>query len=233
MKFRFSIWSYFIASTCVIVALAIPYWIPKQQVLSVHDAYVGYYRGLGITEGNGYFGRNWFKIKVDEGSEGYWEVRVSGQDYHKYIGYYRDGQIREEGYCAIEIYNNYDGIVPNRHDLLNAKFYDPNGKLISEVTNKTGKQILCYPNGQWKWELDLDKGKYAQLKTWHRNGQLASVERYSNGLRHGESVSFYSNGQIHRKAYYTNDKRSGTWLEYLEDGSLESETSYDVADNEF
>ncbi len=40
----------FIAVTCFAIAIAVPYWIPKRQVLTLNDAYVGYYRGLGLTQ---------------------------------------------------------------------------------------------------------------------------------------------------------------------------------------
>lgn len=63
--------------------LAIPYWIPRSEELS--ETRVGYYRGLGITEGSGYFGKNWYRIVVNN-SDGYLEVDVDELGYVPYRG---------------------------------------------------------------------------------------------------------------------------------------------------
>ncbi len=227
MRIRFSLRAMFIAVACFAIAMAVPYWIPKRQVLTLNDAYVGYYRGLGLTQRRGYFGRNWFRVVVHEDADGYWEVDVRGLGYNKYRGYYGSGQLREEGLCMVEENGGGYDIQPNRHDLLSAKFYDPNGKLISEVKNKTGKQVLCHASGQRLWELDLLDGKYSHVKRWYKNGQLAHESVYRDGNQHGISVGYYPNGQLEYRGTYEDGKKTGIWVQYSEDGILESESDHD------
>lgn len=217
----------FIAVACSAIAMAVPYWIPKRQVLTLNDAYVGYYRGLGLTQRRGYFGRNWFRVVVHEDADGYWEVDVSGLGYNKYRGYYGSGQLREEGLCMVEENGGGYDIAPNRHDLLSAKFYDPNGKLISEVKNRTGKQVLCHASGQRLWELDLLDGEYAHLRKWYKNGQLAHESAYRDGKQHGVSVGYYPNGQLNYRGTYEDGKKTGIWVHYSKDGIPESEADHD------
>lgn len=123
---------------------------------------------------------------------------------------------------------NGSDIMANRHDLLNGQFYDPTGNLISEVNNRTGKQILCYSNGTPSWELDVLNGKYTHVKMWHRNGQLSHECHYQNGNPHGSSVSYYPNVQIRFRGEYSNGNRTGVWKRYTEGGVMESETNEDV-----
>lgn len=225
MKIRFSLRTLLVAMAIVAVAIALPYWIPKRQVLSYNDAYVGYYRGLGLTDGGGYFGRNWYYVIVHEDIEGYWEVDINGLGYNDYRGYYGNGTLREHGQCIVRE-NGGGEIAPFRHDLLNAKFYDPDGNLISEVKNRTGKQILCHADGQPWWELDLLEGKYAHLKGWYANGQLSHESEYDNGKQHGLSVGYYRTGQLKYRRAYSHGEPVGRWVEYTKDGAIESETDH-------
>lgn len=211
---------------CVAIAIEIPYWIPKRQVLSVNDAYIGYYRGLGLIDRSGYFGRNWYRVVVHEDLDGYWEVDVTRLGYNQYRGYYRNGVLREEGLCMVEENGGGADITPIRTDLLNAKFYDPKGNLISEVKNKTGRQILCNPNGKPFWQLDLLDGQYTSVKMWHSNGQLIHESHYKHGVPHGTSIANYPNGQVEYRGVYSDGKRVGVWVRYAEDGTLESETDH-------
>lgn len=224
MRPRFSLRTLLVLVALCAVGVAVPYWIPKSQPLSMEG--VGYYRGLGRTNGRGYFGKNWYRIVVQEDGIGYWEVDVNGFGFNPYRGYYDSGVLSEEGMCMV--FENGDDIAADRHDLLHGKFYDPRGKLISEVENGTGKQVLFLPDGTRHWELDLANGKRAQVKIWYPSGQLAAEEKYSNGKLHGDHVSYHASGKLKSRGQYTNGKQTGVWRRYLEDGTLKSESNYDA-----
>ncbi len=128
--------------------------------------------------------------------------------------------------CFVE--KNGHDIAPNRHDLLDAKYSDPTGNLISEVKNGTGKQILCYTSGQRQWELDLVRGKYEHVRTWHPNGQLAYDKSYRNGLDHGPYVAYYPDGRMRYEGEYEDGQRAGIRTDYAVDGTIESVTTYDI-----
>jgi MORN repeat variant len=221
MKPRFSTRFLLVLTAIFAAGLAIPYWKTKTQVLSYGDSYVGYYRGLGFVNGPGYFGKNWYRVIVREDSDGYWEVDVNGFGYSAYRGYYGTGVLREEGELMVEK-NGWD-ILPNRNDLLNAKFFNPSGELISEVKDRTGKQILCRADGRPHWELDLVNGKYAHLKMWHANGQLIHESHYVDGKQEGDAIGFHPNGKVKYTGRYSAGKHVGTWKWYTESGKLEYE----------
>lgn len=224
MKLRFSTRTLLVVTGLCAVVLSVPYWLPRSQTLSIHTSYTGYYRGLCLTNGGGYFGRVWYRVVVDESPEGYWEADVNGLGYNSYRGYYPNGVLREEGMCMVE--RNGSEIAPDRHDLQWGRFYDPEGHLLSEVVDKTGKQILCYSTGKPSWELDLVDGTRAHVKTWHANGQLALEHSYCDGLDHGTSTSYFATGQVQCRAEYANGNRTGTWTYYTIDGKVESQIAY-------
>lgn len=227
---RFSIRTLLIVVAFVAVFLAIPYWIPKHQVLSINDRYTGYYRGLGFHNSRGYFGKSWYRIVVDDDDGCYWEVEVKRLGYNQYRGYYESGVLREEGECIIEP-NSFD-IYPDRTDLLWGQYYDPKGNLISSVVDKTGKQILCYPNGKFAWELDLLNGDRTLVRMWHPNGQMTLESRWEPGEDHGTSVGYYPNGQMEYRGKYSKSGHSvGVWTRYNEDGSLDSEIDHGADDD--
>ena len=89
------------------VGLWIVYSVPRSQPISWDPGIIGYYRGLGLTDGPGYMGKNWFRLlELREGDSntflgGYWEVDIDGLGYNQYRGYYLTGVLREEGLCMV------------------------------------------------------------------------------------------------------------------------------------
>jgi antitoxin component YwqK of YwqJK toxin-antitoxin module len=159
---------------------------------------------------------------VNEDPEGYWEVDINGQDYAPYRGYYPNGVLREKGTCFVEKIG--DEIVPDRTDVLDAEYFDPNGRVISRVKNGTGKQILYSTNGSPFWELHLEDRKRTLLRMWqHPNGQL-SYE--SKGQDHGEFAAYYSDGQVMYHGEFENGKRT-TKTDYTPNGQVKTLTTYD------
>ena len=222
MKFRYSIRTLLALVTGIAVCAGVPYLIPRSRSLRVSERYCGYYRGLGLDEGGGYFGTNWYRVVVDEAPNGRWEVEINGQEYAPYRGYYPTGSLRERGTCLVDT-SGID-IFPDRTDVLDAEYYDPDGNLVSRVTGGTGKQILCDVNGRPQWEAHLDGGQRTLLRTWHANGQLAFE---SIGDSNGAYTAYFPNGQVKYHGEFKNGKRTGTMTEYSVDGQIESETTYD------
>jgi len=223
---RFSLRTLLVLVTLCAVGIAVPYWIPKSQKLSIHESYIGYYRGLGHHSGSGYFGKNWYLIVVDEGELGRWKVDVNGIGYNNYQGYYSNGAMSEVGECMV--FENANDIAPDRHDILHGKYYSPEGELVSEIRNGTGKQMLFFADGNPHWELHLVNGQRARVKMWYPNGQLVVEEKFVEGRDHGKRVTHHPNGQIKVCGEYASGKRIGIWRRYNEDGSLKSETNYDL-----
>lgn len=212
----------FLGVLLAIATTLIGYITPKAQVLQFSSSYTGYYRGYGFHEESGFLGKNWFRIKVDEGDYGYWEVDVNGVGYSSYRGFYPSGILREEGQCMVE--NNGSDIVAYREDVLNGIYYDPAGNMVSEVIQGTGTQLLFDAKGNLYWELQLVDRKYSLVRMWHENGNLIHESRYQNGKQHGEAKGYYDNGQLKYQGWYANGRKRGAWKEFDEDGSLLSQS---------
>ena len=224
VKLRYSLRSVFLLTTVIAVLLAIPKFWPRQIELTINSRYMGFYHGLGLYDGPGYFGRDYYRIVVTEPGEGYWEVDFNGLGYNSYRGFYPDGTLRERGTCLV--YDNGSDIAPDRTVVLNGEYFSPDGKLLSKIENGTGEQILCYPDGQPSWELELKDGKRTRVRMWHPNGQLALEETYRDDRVHGDYIRHYPNGQIRRHGQYTDGEQTGTWISYREDGSVEETDDY-------
>ena len=232
-KPQFSLRSLLLLPLLTAVGLWIVYWVPRSQPLSWNPGIVGYYRGLGLTDGPEYMGKNWFRLEfrergIDDLLGGYWEVDIDGLGYNQYRGYYLTGVLREEGLCMVveegtEVRANY------RAELQRAKFYDPNGALISEIKDGVGKQILCFSNGQRFLEAEFVNGKWSgPMRVWSRNGRLRCEGYYRNGTADGPFTTYFANGGLQYQGEYKDGEEVGVWVHYAEDGSVASRINHDT-----
>jgi len=201
------------------------YAIPKSQTLSLDSQHVGYYRGFGMHGGKGFFGKNWCKIVVRDAPGGWWEVVIDDFGYNQYRGYYDDGRLREEG--TILVFENFNDIAADRHDVQNGVYYDPNGNVVSTVNDGTGRQVICCSNGTIFWDLELKDGNYVQLKKRDCNGQLIHTSTYTDGIIDGKYLSYYPNGHVRTAGEYKVGQKIGVWSRFDENGTLISEEKYD------
>ena len=61
------------------------------------------------------------------------------------------------------------------------KYYDPSGKLGSEVKDGTGVQTYWNTSGVKVWELGLKGYKRARVSMWDDNGKLLAKKNYVDG----------------------------------------------------
>lgn len=229
----FSLRSLLLLPLLCAVGLWIVYWVPRSQPLSTDIAVVGYYRGLGLTDGPGYMGKNWFRLEFREGGindlpNGYREVDIDGLGYNQYRGYYGTGVLREEGLCMV-VEDGTEVRANHRSQLQRAKFYDPNGALISEIKDGVGKQILCFSNGQRFLEAEFVNGKWSgPMRVWSRNGRLRCEAYYRNGTADGPCTFYFPNGGIQIQGEHKDGKEVGVWVHYAEDGSVASRIDHDT-----
>ncbi|GEM_PF-2364739 len=232
-KPQFSLRSLLLLPLLCAVGLQIVYWVPRSQPLSWDPGIVGYYRGLGLSDEPGYMGKNWCRLEFRyAGSDGflggYWEVDIDGLGYNQYRGYYLTGVLREEGLCMV-VEEGTEVRARCREELHRAKFYDPNGALISEIIDGTGKQILCFSNGQRFLEAEFVNGKSSgPVRVWSRNGRLRCEAYDRNGIADGPCTSYFPNGGVQNQGEYKDGKEVGVWVHYAEDGSVASRINHDT-----
>ncbi|MFO0897073.1 MAG: hypothetical protein U0836_06530 [Pirellulales bacterium] len=196
----------------------------------MNSAFVGYYRGMGMHAGLSWTGRRWFHVRVDEGAQGWWEVTFSGYGYAPYRGYYANGKLKEEGVCLVEENGTIGEPLPDRHRIVEGRYFDPTGRLASKVSRGTGRQILFYADGTKSWDLQLQDGHRVQMKMYWPTGKLASFERYASDDRvDGPAYGNHSDGSPRTRGRYVNGERNGIWYRFFEDGSVKAIEHYDPA----
>ena len=137
----------------------------------------GYYFGFGLINKPGIlFGKNYYRVRLaptaDE--DGFTDVVFAGEGWNTFRGTYPNGTLREEGVCRVYWNGTFSGGLepdPDLSDVKDGKYYDPTGKLASEVKNGTGVQTYWNCKGIKIWELELKDFKRARVSQWHDDGQ--------------------------------------------------------------
>ena len=92
---------------------------------------------------------------------------------------------------------------------------------IAEIPYETGEIHFRYSRRMSedgiKWIRD---GLFTEF---YRNGNIASMGHYDNGLENGHWKDYHENGQIAAEGDYVNGKEIGKWTYYDEHGNLEDE----------
>lgn len=207
------------------------WWSPKSQPLSINEeAYVGFYRGLGLVPGSSVLGKQFFRVTVDDGEFGQWEVDYRRPGYNPYRGYYPSGALREEGECFVDVNEGtWNEPAPDSSDVRWGKYYRPDGTLGSEVVGGHGTQTLWNVDGSKRWELVLQNGQRVQHSIWYENGQLREIQNYREGTVDGEFTSYYPSGVVRIQGAYDRGERAGVWTRFDEDGEVVSIEDYAVS----
>jgi hypothetical protein len=155
-------------------AVWLAWWWPKSCPLQMNvDYFTGCYRGFGMGDQPGFFGKNYFGIRF-EGEGAIVDSHFLSHDTARFVDRFADGRVRSEGECRIEWINPYEPDADFWNAVLNAKYYDPKGNLASEIVDGTGVQTYWTSDGVKVWEHTLKDGKSTHLRTWNINGESRS-----------------------------------------------------------
>jgi hypothetical protein len=154
-------------------AVWLAWWWPKSCPMPVNEEmFTGYYRGFGFGDQPGFFGKNFFGVTMDYQGE-HWEMRFAGKGVAQFEGRDADGRLRAEGVCHVT-FSDGDFPDPVFDNVVNASYYDPQGKLAAQVIDGTGVQIYWARNGVKTWERIMKNGKTVDLKIWNSKGEARS-----------------------------------------------------------
>ena len=218
-------WILLLALVLVVLGVS-AWWVwPKSQPLTVHPSYVGLYRGLGLTDDDGFFGKSYYHVTISD-EYGRTEVCYSKPGYNRFRGFYKDGTLRAEGECLVELTGHPKLPCPDVHSVRFGEYYTPDGTLASEIEDGAGVQTYWTPDGVKTWELELRDFKRVRHAMWYPSGQLLTKKTYKDGQVDGPFVSFYPSGAKKTEGAYSTGKRSGKWIRYREDGSVEEVEEY-------
>lgn len=91
-----------------------------------------------------------------------------------------------------------------------------NGEYISYYDTK-GIEIIC------TYKNDILEG---EMRTYHRNGQLASCVTYVKGKKQGKEIKYQDNGILTETAYYKDGLAFGEKINYDQYGNKYKVTTY-------
>ncbi len=218
-------------SVLIVLAMALFAWyaIPKKQVLTGPYSGVAYYRGFGLTNNGGIWGKHFYAADFTfEHEHDYWytkydvQSRGGGRAYFK--GYYKHGAIAYEGECLIAFSPQGH---PSQLDLMCGpwvKYYKPDGTLGSQAVDGTGLHVWWTQNGEKTAQIETAQGKQLYVTRWYPSGQLRVHLPFVDGMFHGEAKQYWPNGRVKSVVAYEHGRPVGTSISYKEDGSIESET---------
>ncbi|GAG53030.1 unnamed protein product, partial [marine sediment metagenome] len=86
-------------------------------------------------------------------------------------------------------------IATEKHRIVSAKFYKPDGALGAEIKDGTGVK-----------------------RDWYDNGQVASVTNYSGGRKDGEFLVHDEQGRTRVRGTHVAGRKQGAWTRYDEAG---------------
>ena len=107
------------------------------------------------------------------------------------------------------LFLNFTGISQSKDSL----FY---------VNDDLYKKVSYYDNSGLRETGYYDSGKnrVGEWVTYHRNGVIASVGRFSKNKKHGEWLVYNYTGNLLGKMSYEIGSKVGKWLRYDEDGNI-------------
>lgn len=119
----------------------------------------------------------------------------------------------------------YTGQFKDDLEIGTFRFFDKNGKLVSERTylSPGGKaEVRMYNMNEVLHASGMMIGK-KRLGEWlffGKNEKVVSKEFYVDGKKDGEEVSYYANGNVAERMFWKAGKLEGEWKQFFEDGSL-------------
>ncbi len=129
------------------------------------------YRGIKIPGDSLVLFKKYYGIVYKDRNTGtLFSIVFEKEGYNPFFLFYEGGGIAGRGLCKVN--NNGYEIMEDIHDIQEAEFYDPEGKLVSEIHDGTGIQKLYYSNGTLYWELELENFKRVRFKWWNQDGSL-------------------------------------------------------------
>jgi hypothetical protein len=178
-RMRYSLRTLMAGFFCLAVGLvAVDRW-PKSETLPIGEGFRGWYTGIGLRHGTGYFGKNFYKIEwsptsTTHGSSTiYLDASIDG--YYHIQGKYSNGELREDAMCYVSF--PFEAVpFPDVGNVRDGKYWSPDGKTTSSIENRTGVQTYWCVRGRKLWELVLEDGRRVKARLWDEEGKLLSSE---------------------------------------------------------
>jgi len=120
----------------------------------------------------------------------------------------------------------YEGAFEDDKEIGVFRFYDQNGKIISERQYETpggiSNAVIYMPNGNLEALGKFDgKKKIGEWKYFSTKGYLVSTDEYVDGLKEGAERVFYADSTLAEIIHWSSDNKNGAWVKYSTTGKPE------------
>lgn len=125
----------------------------------------------------------------------------------------------------------YEGAFEDDKEIGAFRFYDQNGKIVSQRVYETpggiSNAIIYMPNGKVEAIGQFDgKKKIGTWKYFSTRGYLVSTDEFVDGLRHGPEYIYYSDSTVAELIHWANNEKNGEWIKKTVDGKTELKANY-------
>lgn len=137
-----------------------------------------------------------------------------GEKIGKWISYFEDGDIKEEGLYEGDIYKIINSWVAKGEQTVK----DGQGIYISNYSDKgsvfeSGKIVNGLRESTWNTYFES-------------TGSLNNSNNYQQGILHGQHNSYYETGETYLTGEMKNGKREGEWVWYYKNGNISSTVNF-------
>jgi hypothetical protein len=192
-----------------LVLLVVLWCYPKTQQFNLADPLsdVRYYRGFGLTDERGLFGKYYYRIDtvLTLPEDGVCTIDYTdGSETHPFFACYPDGRIRAKGHCKVTLDNLRQPI--SMQNIIDGVFLSPDGSITSQIEDGTGVETYWTFDGIKIWEASKVMSQATRVTMWHRNGQLYVVEHYKHGKKDGNFRFYAPDGALNRTEVFEDGK---------------------------
>lgn len=115
----------------------------------------------------------------------------------------------------------YEGAFEDDNEVGLFRFYDQNGKILSERKYETpggvSNAVIYMPNGSVEAIGKFDgKKKIGEWKYFSTRGYLVSTDYYVDGLKEGPESFFYADSTLAEIVHWKAGEKNGEWNKYTE-----------------
>ena len=159
----------------------------------------------------------------------------------KYIEYYKNGQIKVQGYCKegkrdgefkafLRNSKNAGSVIYKdgkiiKSTLTNFMKENASFSILTDINyNLNSHKIVSseFPNGLLETYFTFNKNGIldGENREYYEEGDIKSIFYFKNNVVDGTSISYYQNGNIQEKNTYKNGEENGEGILYYENGNI-------------
>ena len=188
-----------------------------------HGEYVKYHLNGKVAQNVNYVNGNYEGKSTWYTEDGKIDTEINylrGERHGKAIWYHENGKKSQETIYNLGDKDGKQTVYDPAGEVNTIKFYN-DGKIIGfAYIEKLGNETKPI----------MPENLTGLVKTYYKNGKIASERTYEKGNLHGDLKLYHSNGKIWKEQSYYYNQEEGTFKTYYPNGTLKSEMQYKDSD---